>query len=169
MLVTECKGKVMLSLLRQIIFLMVLPVFGATNAFAQDASLIDGAANGLAIEGYDTVAYFTDHAAIQGSPRFKTNYAGTGWQFKNQAHLDLFLANPDAYIPQYGGHCALGAAHHSLVSGDPDRWRIVDDKLYLNNSIIAQKFWQSDIAGNIQESDRNWPSLSKQLTDTSSK
>jgi YHS domain-containing protein len=113
----------------------------------------------LALQGHDAVAYFTLGKPTPGTPQFQTNYLGKRWQFKNQAHRDLFVAQPEKYAPQYGGYCAYAAANNALASGDPQRWRIVDDKLYLNNNWVAQKLWLRDVPGHITVADRNWPSL----------
>lgn len=94
-----------------------------------------------------------------GTPQFQADYQGKRWQFKNQAHRDLFVAQPEKYAPQYDGYCAYAAANNALASGDPQRWRIVDDKLYLNNNWVAKKLWLRDVPGHITAADRNWPSL----------
>lgn len=93
---------------------------------------------GLALRGYDAVAYFTDGGPTKGSVAFTYNWAGAEWRFANAEHRDLFAENPEAYAPQFGGNCAVGAATGHRVNGSPKRWRIEDDgKLYLNKDVFA--------------------------------
>jgi hypothetical protein len=92
-----------------------------------------GLFGGVAIMGYDTVAYFTEGRAIKGSPEFAQEWLGTPWHFANAAHRDLFAADPTRYAPQYGGYCTLGVGldAHAAENIDPERaWRIIDGKLY---------------------------------------
>ena len=111
-----------------------------------------------ALDGYDTVAYFTDNAAVEGDDRFVTEYKDAKWRFASQKHLDMFKADPDKYRPQYGGHCAYGLGKNGvLVNGDPERWTIVDDKLYLNLNKRIQKKWQQNEPFYIQHADAIWP------------
>lgn len=109
-----------------------------------------------ALNGYDPVSYFAE-APVKGDPQFKTDYLGATWIFASQENLDKFLANPDANRPQYGGHCAYALAQsNQLVFGDPEVWRLVDGKIYLNFDKSVQQRWQKDIPGNIAKSDPNW-------------
>ena len=74
-------------------------------------------------------------------------------------HRDRFIAEPEAYAPQYGGYCAWAVAQGSTASGDPMFWKIVNRKLYLNYDAEVQKRWEQDIPGFIAKADRNWPSV----------
>jgi len=115
--------------------------------------------NNVAVNGYDVVGYFTDSAHVQGRPDFKTDWMGATWQFANAASRDLFAATPEAYAPQYGGHCAYAASKGALASSVPEAWTIVDGKLYLNFSLGVRDLWRRDIAGNIALADGFWPGL----------
>ena len=88
--------------------------------------------NGIAIRGYDTVAYFTQGKPVEGTEKFSTEWEGATWRFSSQENLELFTTDPEKYAPQYGGYCAYGVAQDSLVKIEPDQWTIYDDKLYLN-------------------------------------
>jgi YHS domain-containing protein len=112
-----------------------------------------------AIQGYDTVAYFTDGKAVRGEAAHATEWMGARWLFASQAHLDLFNAHPERYAPQYGGYCAFGAAQGYLVKIEPDQWRIVDGKLYLNYDAAVQAKWVQDIPGYVQRADAKFPAL----------
>ena len=141
--------------------LLLLTVwFGTASA----ASLINGADSGPALDSYDAVAYFTDARPVKGDKAFSANYAGAIWIFSSAEHRDLFIAKPQAYAPQYGGHCALATAHGGVASGDPTRWNIVDNKLYLNTNIIANQIWKTNIPDNIHAADKNWPQVQKLIS-----
>jgi len=133
------------------------------------------AANGYANAGYDVVAYFDLEQAPVGSPQpaavpgrsdLVVLYDGARWAFSSEANRERFLANPEAYVPQYDGHCAYGAAKGGKVPGNPNLWRIVDDKLYLNITRNVVGFWEADIPGNLALSEANWVSLEPQPAST---
>ncbi len=112
---------------------------------------------GVAIRGADPVAYFTEGKAVKGSTDYETTWNGATWRFSSAENLAAFEADPVAYAPQYGGYCAWAVKSGYLASVDPEAWKIVDGKLYLNYSAGVQKQWQADIAGNIAQGDQNWP------------
>lgn len=115
-----------------------------------------------AVGGYDTVAYFKEGKPVKGNAQFKTEYKGASWQFSSQANLDAFKANPDKYAPQYGGYCAYAVgAKNDLVSADPEVWKVVDGKLYLNYDKDIQAEWAAKQAEYIKKADANWPNLIK--------
>jgi YHS domain-containing protein len=105
--------------------------------------------SGVAVRGYDTVAYFTQGKPTEGKEAFETEWRGAKWRFASQEHLDLFVTNPDKYAPQYGGYCAYGVAVGNLVKIEPDLWDIIDGKLYLNYDEDLQEKWRVDIPGYI--------------------
>jgi len=115
--------------------------------------------SGVAIRGYDTVAYFTESKAVKGSPKFSTEWNGATWHFSKQEHLDLFVANPEDYAPQYGGYCAYGVAAGSLVKIEGDLWDIIDNKLYLNYNKSLQDKWRVDKDGYIATADDKFEGL----------
>jgi YHS domain-containing protein len=116
-------------------------------------------ANGIAIRGYDTVAYFTQSKPVEGSDEFTTEWSGATWKFSSQEHLDLFVADPEKYAPQYGGYCAYGVAQNYLVKIEPDQWTIHNDKLYLNYDRKVNKDWKTDIEGYVKQADALFESL----------
>jgi len=109
--------------------------------------------NGIAIRGYDTVAYFTQSKPVEGKDEFSTEWSDAIWKFSSQEHLDLFVQNPDKYAPQYGGYCAYGVALMNLVKIEPEQWTIIDDKLYLNFNKKLNNKWKKDTAGYIKTAD----------------
>ena len=130
-------------------------------ALAGKPEIFTGLVAGKGAAGYDVVAYFTMGKPVKGSPDFATEWKGAMWQFSSAENLEKFKANPAAFAPQYGGYCAYGVAKGSLVKGEPEQWKIVDGKLYLNYSAGVQKTWAKDVAGNIGKADGNWPDLLK--------
>ncbi|MEM6612582.1 MAG: YHS domain-containing (seleno)protein [Cyanobacteria bacterium P01_C01_bin.72] len=112
--------------------------------------------SGLAIRGADPVAYFTQGQPIKGKAEFEYEWNDAVWRFSSQENLDFFAANPEQYAPQYGGYCAKAVSEGNLASINPESWKIVDDKLYLNYSPAVQRQWSQDIPGNIALGDENW-------------
>ena len=112
-----------------------------------------------AINGYDTVAYFTKNSPVKGSDANTYEWKGAKWKFESQANLELFKSNPEKYAPQYGGYCAYGVATDNLVKVDPDQFTIHEGKLYLNYDASVQKDWLKDIPGYIKKADAKFQSL----------
>jgi YHS domain-containing protein len=118
---------------------------------------------GVAIDGTDPVAYFTDGQPVQGSSDFEHEWMGATWRFVSAAHRDQFAADPEKYAPQYGGYCAWAVSQGYTAKIDPAAWKIVDGKLYLNYSPAVQSQWQGDIPGNVTKADANWPKIKADL------
>ena len=121
-----------------------------------------GGTSDTAILGYDTVAYFTEGKPVKGSDGFVTTWMGAKWKFASQAHLDLFKAAPEKYAPQYGGYCAYGVAVDNLVSIEPDKFKVLDGKLYLNYDADVQQKWLKNPTGFIKAADSKFLMLLKQ-------
>lgn len=113
----------------------------------------------LALRGYDAVAYFTDGQAVRGLPQFEFQWNGARWRFVSAAHRDEFTKAPERYAPRFGGYCAWAVAHGYTADGDPEAWKIVDGKLYLNYSKRVQKKWEADIPTFIRQGEANWPGV----------
>jgi YHS domain-containing protein len=114
---------------------------------------------GVAIKGYDPVAYFTQGKPAKGDSDFETEWNGATWRFASAANRDAFKASPDKYTPQYGGYCAWAVSQGYTANIDPDAWKIVNGKLYLNYSTDVQKKWERDVPGHITKADTQWPKL----------
>ena len=110
----------------------------------------------IAIQGYDTVAYFTDGKAAKGKREFEHAWQDARWHFASASNRDLFTANPERYAPQYGGYCALGVAAGEVSDVDPKAFTIVDGKLYLNKGIEFRKVWRKAPEAHIGNADYNW-------------
>jgi hypothetical protein len=116
-------------------------------------------ASGVAIGGYDPVAYFTEGRPVRGSRRHRLAWNDALWFFASGEHLEAFAAEPERYAPRYGGFCAYGVAQNYKVKIDPHAWSIVDGRLYLNYDRRVQETWIKDTRRYIAEADRNWPAL----------
>ncbi|MDJ0679539.1 MAG: YHS domain-containing (seleno)protein [Xenococcaceae cyanobacterium MO_167.B52] len=114
---------------------------------------------GIAIKGTDTVAYFTEGKAVKGDKKYNYQWGNTTWWFKNETNRDLFAQNPEQYAPQFGGFCAWAVSQNYTAPINPQAWKIVDGKLYLNYNKSVQRTWAQDIQGNIIKGHRNWPNL----------
>ncbi len=137
----------------------------AAQAFAGE-QYVDG--TGYAASGYDVVAYFdlpqsavgtSQKSAVPGKAAYVAEYNGAKFAFSSAANKKKFEANPAKFAPQYDGHCAYGVSKGGKVPGNPNLWRIVDDKLYLNITKNVVGFWEEDIPGNINLAENNWPSI----------
>jgi YHS domain-containing protein len=111
----------------------------------------------VAVGGYDTVSYFRGKGVpAKGSASYKVAWRGAEWRFASQANADAFKANPAAYAPQFGGHCAWAIAQGYLAPGDPTAYDIVGGKLYLNYDEGIRAKWRKDIPGFIAKGGPNW-------------
>ena len=113
----------------------------------------------VAIKGYDTVAYFSAGKAVQGNESYSYQWHDMTWHFASQENRDLFAAGPEKYAPQYDGYCAWAMTESRKAITDPEVWKIVDGRLYLNCSQAAYDKWSKDIPGHIQKADANWLKL----------
>lgn len=131
--------------------------FAATPAYADQAPVYTGILSRVAVSGYDPVAYFTDGRPVRGSTEFRITHQGYEYRFASAEHLATFRANPSRYVPQYGGYCAWAVSQGYTASGNPNNWRIVDGRLYLNYNAEIQTRWEGDIPGHIRSANGNWP------------
>ena len=111
------------------------------------------------LSGYDPVAYFTDAKPVRGSGYHTAVHEGVTYAFANAEHRSMFLANPQKYLPAYGGYCAYGVAVGKKFVVDPEAWRIVDGKLYLNLDKDIQQKWEKDIPWYIKKAEANWAQI----------
>jgi YHS domain-containing protein len=117
---------------------------------------------GLAIKGYDPVAFHKEGKAVKGSSSYELNWKDAKWRFASAENKDLFESNPERYAPRYGGYCAWAVSQGYTASVDPkNAWNIVDDRLYLNYNAEIKEKWEQDIPGHIQKADANWPGVLK--------
>lgn len=118
-----------------------------------------GSADGVAIRGYDPVAYFRDGGPRPGKPEFAVRHGGATWYFASAEHKALFEADPERYLPAYGGFCAYGTSRGYLVKVEPEAWSIVEGRLYLNYDLGVRETWARRTKTYIARADGNWPRL----------
>lgn len=131
-------------------------VFAAPSQAAPPVSATE---EGIAIGGYDAASYFSDGGPVVGSAAFEYRWNGAVWRFASAEARDLFVANADAFAPQFGGYCAWAVSQNYIAPGDPKVWRIVDGRLYLNFNDRAKELWEADLAGAIERGKANWPAV----------
>ncbi len=137
----------------------------ASNAPAMAGSSVNtGYFGGVAIGGYDPVAYFTDSRAVKGSEAYAYVWLGTPWHFANDQHRELFKSDPIKYAPQYGGYCAgeVAGSGSTTVNIDPEAFKIIDGKLYLTYDKAHTAEFAAN-AGDMSKANANWPKLKAQL------
>lgn len=133
-----------------------MPAFAFEEA---SASAVNIDKNGLAICGYDPAAYFTLGQPTPGAARFTAAFECATYRFSTAANRGAFAKEPARYAPAFGGFCALGTSLEKKFDGDPNLWRIVGGKLYLNVAEAAVTRWQQDIPGNISKANQNWTKI----------
>jgi len=120
---------------------------------------------GYAASGYDVVAFHgLDQAdssteqppAVPGKAAITAVYNDVQWAFSTKENRDKFIANPEKYAPAYDGHCAYGVAQGAKVPGNPNLWRVVENKLYLNITPGVAATWEKDIQNFITKADKVW-------------
>src|ERR1051325_4136737 len=115
--------------------------------------------DGLAIDGYDAVAYFTDNKAVKGSPNLQSEYVGAKYNFASAEHKAALDANPAKFAPASGGYCGYAASIDRLSPISPEWFQIIDGKLILQHNKKAYDKFNADLKANIVKADANWPSL----------
>ena len=139
------------------LILMLFIGMASVQSFAQNQYL----KNGVAVQGYDVVAYFESNKAIQGNSEINAKYNNAVYFFFSEKNKEFFLKNPQKYAPQYGGYCAYGASESHLSPTDPQAFTIVDDKLYLNYNLEVKKMWAKDQEARITKANNYWKTLKK--------
>lgn len=136
-------------------------LLGTAAPGADKAEAINKDRKGLALSGYDAVAYFTSQQPTKGSEAFTHSWMGATWRFASAANRDLFAGAPERYAPQFGGYCAWAVSNNYAAPIDPAAWKITGDKLYLNYNKQVQQQWQKDLDARIAAAEKNWPGLHK--------
>ena len=130
-----------------------------TGAAAYQKSPVNVSRGDLALQGYDAVAYWTSGQPTLGSPSFEHRWKDAAWRFSTAANRDQFAKDPARYAPEFGGYCAYAVSRGYTADIDPNAWRIIDGRLYLNYSKRVQKLWEEDVPGNIAKGRQNWPGV----------
>ena len=146
--------------MKKVIFGLFLLFAAIASASAQQTAIFAPA--GKAVNGYDVVAFFKESKPVMGADSLSYTYKDVKWLFSTDANMRAFKADPEHFMPQYGGYCALGAAgdhggHKSPTK--PETWTIVNDKLYFNYNLKVKEAWSKDELAYIGKADKNWPEL----------
>ena len=120
--------------------------------------------SGLAISGFDPVAYFIDGVASLGKGDFEASFAGAVWRFRNEGNRGAFMADPDIYMPRFGGYDPIGVARGVAVAGDPRLWTLSGERLYLFSTPEGRDLFASDAERVIATAERKWPSVKLTLS-----
>lgn len=136
-----------------LLLLAVLPVL------AQNKSLLNLDKAGVAIQGYDPVAFFTDGKPVKGDAKFPFRHNGATYLFASKEHRDAFKAEPTKYEPVFGGYCAYGVSRGKVVEIDVEAFQIVDGRLLLQYSKGVRSDFNKDAKGNLAKAEANWPVL----------
>ena len=133
------------------------------SGLANAGEINTGYFGNVAIKGYDPVAYFTQQRPIKGSEKISHEWLGAVWNFSSEKHKNLFSEDPVKYAPQYGGHCADGIAYGEITRNiDPEAWRIIEGKLYLNYDPGSATELE-EVEGQLAKSVKNWPGIKARL------
>ncbi len=143
-------------------FLLYLAGLVAFAVLAPGAEVINMDKSGLALQGYDPVAYFTDGKPVKGSPEFTASYKGATYKFASAEHKRQFESSPAKYEPQFGGFCGYAASINKLAPIEVQYFQVLHDRLILQHNEKAWKLWHQDVEGNLKKADTNWPTLSQQ-------
>ena len=135
---------------------LLLPLL-LTAVPARALDPVDSTLLGVAIDGYDPVAYFTEGKPVEGDSAHTYSWRDATWRFTSAENRDRFATDPERYAPQYGGYCAWAVSKGYTAGGDPQAWTLHEGKLYLNYSKSVRANWAQDIPGNVAAGDRNWP------------
>lgn len=150
-----------MTLARRSLLLLVLliPVAGTIlrPALAREPEIF--APDGIALQGYDPVAYVTMGKAVKGSAAHALMWRGATWYFASAEAMAAFEMNPQAYAPQYGGYCAYAMTKGTMASTAPEAFAVAGGRLFLTHSTEIRAIWEQDIAGNIARADAHWQTV----------
>jgi YHS domain-containing protein len=135
------------------------PGLVAKNGVYGGKTLVQSDKQGLALEGYDPVAYSTGGKAAKGDPSIEATYNGALYHFVSQANRETFEKDPTKYAPAYGGYCGYAASIGKVRPGNPQIWSLVDGQLILQNTKSADELWKKNVPGNKAKADKFWPLL----------
>jgi hypothetical protein len=143
------------------VVLMVAPAARAQTWPQAWSPVVFNRHTGLAIDGFDPVAYFVDGKPRAGRPDLELQSGGANWRFANEGNMAAFAADPDIYTPRFGGHDPVAVARGAATPGHPELWLIVDGELYLFYSEAARQAFARDSESAIDAAERHWPDVAR--------
>jgi YHS domain-containing protein len=144
---------------KYIFFFLLLILTALACTETSPVAHVNATPEGVAIKGFDPVAYFTEQKPVMGSAGFEYVWNGAKWRFATAEHRDLFRAAPEKYAPRYGGYCAYAVSQGKTADIDPEAWTVFDGKLYLNLNKDVQGLWDKNREEYIRKADGNWPRM----------
>ena len=150
-------GKREQSVTRKLLHAFVLLAGLSASAAAKDLQNLGK--DGVAIQGYDPVAFFTDSQPVKGNPQFQSDYRGAKYYFASSDHKAMFDKAPSQYEPQFGGYCAYGASRGKTAPVKIEAWQIIDGRLLMQYDLGVKGEFNKDPQGNLKKADQNWPGL----------
>lgn len=142
----------------QIVAALLLLLSACGKGALTPATVINAPA-GLGIQGFDPVTYHTTGKATRGSANRQSLFKGVIYQFATAENQSIFEANPERYLPAYGGYCAYAMSNGDIVNINPRNWAVVDGQLYLNANIVAQGLWSINRPERIAKANKRWQDL----------
>ena len=134
-------------------------VLAAFSTIAAAKDLLNLEPNGVAIQGYDPVAFFSDNRPVKGNPQYQSEYHGAKYYFASAEHKAAFDKEPTKYEPQFGGYCAYGASRGNKAPVKIEAWQIVNGRLLMQYDLDIKNNFNKDQQGNLRKADQNWPGL----------
>ena len=120
--------------------------------------------SGLAIAGFDPVAYFTESLATQGVPAFEAAESGAVWRFRNEGNRASFVSHPEVYGPRFGGYDPVDVGRGVTYAGNPRIWLIIDRRLYLFGREESRDAFAANPARFLKDAEARWPVLEEGLS-----
>jgi len=139
-----------------LVLLILVAAMAAACTTTASSIALNADASGMALRGYDAVAYFAVDSAVKGDAKYSYVWNGAKWLFSSEENMNKFMANPEAYAPQFGGYCAYAVSEGYTADADPEAWKVVAGKLYLNYNRDVQKTWEKNEAERIENGKKNW-------------
>ena len=143
--------------MKQYTFLLTLLFLAGISSSTFAANIHANSTTG--VQGYDLVSYHSKSGPVRGNGHHVSKHDGVTYLFSSKKNKQAFDGNPQKYLPEYGGYCAYGVSVGKKFVGDPQVWKLVNGKLYLNLDENIQKEWEKDIPGRIAMADKEWPKI----------
>jgi len=141
------------------LFVCLLLLLVALPTFAAEKTLVNLDKNGVAIQGYDPVAFFTESKPVKGKLDYQSTYKGAKYFFASAEDKATFDANPAKYEPQFGGYCAYAVSQGHLAPVTIDAFMIVNGRLLMQYDFKVRAIFEKDPQGRLAQADKNWPGL----------
>jgi YHS domain-containing protein len=147
-----------------LLFAILAMAPGGAGAQSLSDRIVVNRFTGLAISGFDPVAYFTEARPVRGIEQFETIQGGATWRFRNEGNRAAFINHPEIYGPQFGGYDPVDVARGRIVAGSSDTWAIHNKRLMLFSSETSLQAFSADPEGFFASAQKRWPMLKDELS-----